>query len=233
MDKVVNALQIDVDKVRRDIYIEFKKPTRELTPIEIMDMPPSEIPPVLKSSNPRFPIGNATVKPAITYPPSSTLPKEVQFTSLRIEGLNLPTPTTQQQESKFFFSYFRTWNINYILIDLTAADIPTLAKINKESEPERRSHRNIAKPATYDEDTMDLIESNAIQMSPRREESDDVQVVSVVVDEPKNLPEKGTLQRPQLIIGEAYYAMKSSPLGPWGKCKLIEIVHKNVSTFVW
>lgn len=102
-------------------------------------------------------------------------------------------------------------------------------------DPERRSSRAIAKPVSYFESDSDLqlMETDPIQISrspplPMQAEGD-VQMVSMTFTEPANLPGKAPLQRPPPVPGEYYFAMKQSPLGAWGKCKLIEVITRDVS----
>lgn len=95
-------------------------------------------------------------------------------------------------------------------------------------EPERRSHRNTSKPLTYAEpvDEVPHIEDpdvHGLEKESQSQQDSDVEVVSESKIDTTKLPPKGPLVRLPLKAGDVYYAMKQSPLGAWGRAKLIDI----------
>ncbi|GLV36651.1 eggless [Carabus blaptoides fortunei] len=184
LEDIHKTLQDKVDKLRKQLYSNFKTDIKSLPPIELVDI--------------------ITAHPSSKYIAPAVSPGNKRTSPVAARGstsIALASP----------------------IMSLTST--PPVMYPRPVREAERRSHRNISKPASYLEPSDDV----ELPMSAPVVETD-IQVVSVTTDgalqadSRLDLPPRGPVQRPRPLIGEQYYAMRQSVFGAWGRVRLLEIM---------
>lgn len=108
-------------------------------------------------------------------------------------------------------------------------------KVDMMNRRERRSNRNIIKPASYCELNDDNPDSPAISSGSDVQvintSSEILPVTNAFIEE--SLPPVGALQRPRPQLGEMYYAMRQSVFGAWGRVRLLEILQGGDNSSIY